>query len=102
LPDAYEALLRRDGFFTELMFPITWGGRWDYPYREAHPLIRDAHRRFGAKKLMWGSDMPNVERFCTYGQSLEYLRRYCDPPAGVGHGSHPRRQRRKLYRISAA
>ena len=27
---------------------------------------------------MWGSDMPNVERFCTYGQSLEYLRRYCD------------------------
>ena len=39
LPDAYEALLRRDGFFTELMFPITWGGRWDYPYREAHPLI---------------------------------------------------------------
>ena len=47
-----KALLRRDRFFIELMFPITWGGRWDYPYREAHPLILgDArHRRFGAEK----------------------------------------------------
>jgi hypothetical protein len=27
---------------------------------------------------MSGSAMPNVERICTYGQSLEYLRRYCD------------------------
>jgi predicted TIM-barrel fold metal-dependent hydrolase len=27
---------------------------------------------------MWGSDMPNVERFCTYRQSLDYVRRYCD------------------------
>jgi predicted TIM-barrel fold metal-dependent hydrolase len=102
LPDAYEALLRRDGFFTELMFPITWGGRWDYPYREAHPLIRDAHRRFGAEKLMWGSDMPNVERFCTYGQSLEYLRRYCDflPASDMDRilGDNAAR----LYRISAA
>jgi predicted TIM-barrel fold metal-dependent hydrolase len=102
LPDAYEALLRRDGFFTELMFPITWGGRWDYPYREAHPLIRDAHRRFGGEKLMWGSDMPNVERFCTYGQSLEYLRRYCDflPASDMDRilGDNSAR----LYRISAA
>lgn len=102
LPDAYEALLRRDGFVTELMFPITWGGRWDYPYREAHPLIRDSHRRFGAEKLMWGSDMPNVERFCTYGQSLEYLRRYCDflPASDMDRilGDNAAR----LYRISAA
>jgi len=26
---------------------------------------------------MWGSDMPNVERFCTYRQSLDYVRKYC-------------------------
>ena len=26
---------------------------------------------------MWGSDMPNVERFCTYRQSLDYVRQYC-------------------------
>jgi hypothetical protein len=27
---------------------------------------------------MWGTDMPMVARFCTYRQSLDYLRRYCD------------------------
>ena len=32
---------------------------------------------FGAHRLMWGSDMPNVEWFCTYRQSLDYVRRYC-------------------------
>ena len=31
---------------------------------------------FGAHRLVWGSDMPNVERNCTYRQSLDYLRRY--------------------------
>jgi predicted TIM-barrel fold metal-dependent hydrolase len=29
----------------------------------------------GASRLAWGSDMPNVERNCTYRQSLEYLPR---------------------------
>ena len=28
----------------------------------------------GPARLAWGSDMPNVERNCTYHQSLEYLR----------------------------
>ena len=50
---------------------------------------------------MWGSDMPNVERSCTYRQSLDYLRRYCDfPPASdmdriLGDNAV------RLYRISA-
>jgi predicted TIM-barrel fold metal-dependent hydrolase len=78
LPAELEAIYRRDNFFVELMFPITWGGRWDYPYREAQPLIRNLRDRLGAEKLLWGSDMPNVERFCTYRQSLDYVRRYCD------------------------
>ena len=78
LPAELEAIYRRDDFYVEIMFPITWGGRWDYPYREAHPLIRDLRDRIGAEKILWGSDMPNVERFCTYRQSLDYVRRYCD------------------------
>ena len=32
---------------------------------------------FGATKLVWGSDMPNVERFCTYRQCVDYVRRHC-------------------------
>ena len=78
LPADLEAIYRRDDFHVEIMFPITWGGDWDYPYHEAHPLIRDLCDRLGSEKLLWGSDMPNVERFCTYRQSLDYVRRYCD------------------------
>jgi predicted TIM-barrel fold metal-dependent hydrolase len=78
LPPELEAIYKRENFWVEIMFPITWGGRWDYPYREAHPLIRDLRDRLGAEKLLWGSDMPNVERFCTYRQTLDYVRRYCD------------------------
>ena len=60
----------------EVMFPISWGV-WDYPYPEAQQLIRGMRDLFGASKLVWGSDMPNVERFCTYRQCVDYVRRYC-------------------------
>ncbi len=83
LTDELVALYKRDTLFMEIVFPITWAGRWDYPYVEAQPLIRDARDRFGAEKLMWGSDMPNVERFCTYTQSLTYLTRYCSFLSGA-------------------
>ncbi|MGA0593611.1 amidohydrolase family protein [Enterovirga sp. CN4-39] len=72
------ATYRRPNLLIEVMFPITWGGIWDYPYPEAQGLVREMRDLFGADKLVWGSDMPNVERFCTYKQSLDYVRRYCD------------------------
>jgi predicted TIM-barrel fold metal-dependent hydrolase len=59
------------------MFPITWGGVWEYPYPEAQALISQMRGLFGASKLVWGSDMPNVERFCTYRQCVDYVRKHC-------------------------
>lgn len=56
----------------EVLFPIKWGGRWTYPYPEANELLERYHDRFGADRLMWGSDMPNVGRYCTYAQSLRH------------------------------
>jgi len=76
-PDAALAVYRRENLQLEVMFPITWGGVWDYPYPEAQELIRGMRDRFGASKLLWGSDMPNVERFCTYRQCVDYVRKYC-------------------------
>lgn len=78
LPSEVKRVYGRDTMWVEAMFPITWGGAWDYPYPEAQALIRSFRDIFGAEKLMWGSDMPNVERFCTYAQSLDYVRRYCE------------------------
>jgi len=76
-PPEVLAAYRRDNLLIEIMFPIAWGGVWDYPYPEAQHLIRQMRDLFGASRLVWGSDMPNVERFCTYRQSLDYVRRYC-------------------------
>ena len=76
-PDDVLATYQRDNLWIEVLFPITWGGVWDYPYPEAQALIRGMHDLFGASKLCWGSDMPNVERFCTYRQCVDYVRRYC-------------------------
>ena len=77
IPDEALAVFKRDNLQLEVMFPITWGGVWDYPYPEAQELIRGMRDLFGAAKLVWGSDMPNVERFCTYRQCVDYVHRHC-------------------------
>jgi predicted TIM-barrel fold metal-dependent hydrolase len=76
-PDDALATYQRDNVWLEVMFPITWGGVWDYPYPQAQALIRGMRDLFGASRLCWGSDMPNVERFCTYRQCVDYVRRHC-------------------------
>jgi predicted TIM-barrel fold metal-dependent hydrolase len=76
-PDEVNKTYARDNLQLEVMFPITWGGTWEYPYPEAQALIRGLRDRFSAAKLLWGSDMPNVERFCTYRQCVDYVRGHC-------------------------
>ncbi len=77
IPQELWNLLGEPGVFLEVLFPILYGSSWDYPYAKARPILRQLHERLGAGKLIWGSDMPNVERNCTYAQSLNYLRHYC-------------------------
>jgi predicted TIM-barrel fold metal-dependent hydrolase len=76
-PAELLAVYRHGPLVLEVMFPITYGGVWDYPYPEAQALIESLRDQLGADRLVWGSDMPNVERFCTYRQSLDYVRKYC-------------------------
>jgi predicted TIM-barrel fold metal-dependent hydrolase len=77
VPEEVDRIYRRENVSLELMYPILWGGVWEYPFPEAQALIRDLRDRYGAGKLIWGSDMPNVERFCTYTQVVDYVRRHC-------------------------
>ena len=73
LPDwLVEPLLAHD-VLVELSLPIRWGGRWEYPFVEAQPILDEHYQRFGPSRLVWGSDAPNVERFCTYRQTLTHL-----------------------------
>jgi predicted TIM-barrel fold metal-dependent hydrolase len=77
MPEDLWALLAEPAVTTELLFPILYGSAWEYPYAEAHPIIRMLLDRLGPTKFIWGADMPNIERTCTYAQSLNYIRKYC-------------------------
>ena len=64
--------------YTEILHPIGWGRHHAYPYEAALDHIRQFYDCFGAGPMIWGSDMPNVERFCTYRQSLDYAYMHSD------------------------
>lgn len=57
----------------EVSFPVRLGDLFDYPYRETWPALEAMLRRIGARNLMWGTDMPFQNRFCTYRQSRRWL-----------------------------
>jgi predicted TIM-barrel fold metal-dependent hydrolase len=72
-------IFKKLNVFAEILYPIQVGPLgWDYPFPQAQLLIKQEYEEFGAHKLIWGSDMPIVERNCTYKQSLSYLKDYCD------------------------
>jgi len=65
--------------YAEVAYPIQAGPMgWDYPFPQAQQLIRQQYEEIGPHKMLWGSDMPMVERNCTYKQSLTFLKDYCD------------------------
>ena len=54
------------------------GGRWEYPWVETEPTIKECVQRIGADRLIYGTDMPMVARYCTYRQTLDQFRKHCD------------------------
>jgi Amidohydrolase len=73
LPEVALDLGGRDSFHLEVAYPISYGRRFEYPYAELFGQLEQLYDTFGPQSLLWGSDMPNVLRFCTYRQSYEYL-----------------------------
>ena len=43
---------------------------------ECRPVLEAMRREVGAEWLLWGTDMPFQNRFCTYRQSRTYLERH--------------------------
>ncbi len=79
LPRELLDIYKCPNVYQEITYPIQVGPLgWDYPFSKARELIRQQYEELGPEKLLWGSDMPNVERNCTYHQSLTYLKDYCD------------------------
>ena len=78
VPEEAWAPLEASNIIVEVLIPIFQGAVWEYPFAEAQPVLREYYDRLGPDRLAWGSDMPNVERHCTYRQSLDYLHNHCD------------------------
>lgn len=55
-----------------------WGRDYEYPYPQHTELCRRFHSEIGAQRMMWGSDMPNNQRSCTYLQLLDTVRLHFD------------------------
>ena len=77
-PEAVWDVFKAPQCHLQLLFPIQLGGLWEYPWREAEPTVRECVERVGADRLIWGTDMPMVARFCTYRQTLDQYRLHCD------------------------
>lgn len=82
LPQVALELGKMPDFLVEITYPISYGGEWEFPYQESWSFIRQLYDWFGPERLVWGSDMPNVLRFCTYRQSYQYLWRSGAMPPG--------------------
>lgn len=77
LPDVIFGPFRDSSAKLQLLFHIMLGNVFDYPYTELHPTIAQIVETLGSDRLMWGTDMPNVERFCNYRQTLDTFRVHC-------------------------
>ncbi len=78
LPPVVERLLTQLPVSAELLYPISWGGRNEYPFAKSMVHFRQLVDRFGPARFVWGSDMPNVERYCTYRQTFTYVWDHAD------------------------
>jgi len=75
-PEVWDCL-KKPNIQLEVLFHIMVADM-EYPYSEARTPLRVLYQELGPEKLLWGSDFPAVERNCTYRQSLDWLRKYCD------------------------
>ncbi len=77
VPDAIWEPFDNPRLSLEVCFPVRIGDLFDFPYREVWPTLQEMVRRIGADRLLWGSDMPFQNRFCTYRQSRDWIEKYC-------------------------
>ena len=77
LPDEIWEPFQNPNCNLEVCFPVRLGDLFDFPYREVWPTLEAMVDHIGADHLLWGTDMPFQNRFCTYRQSREWIEKYC-------------------------
>lgn len=67
----------------EVCFPVRIGDLYDYPYKEIWPTLEAMIKNIGVNHLLWGTDMPFQNRFCTYTQSRKWIENHFSPHHGL-------------------
>jgi len=71
-----EPFRDRPNLSIEVSFPVRIGDLFDYPWVECRPALEAMVDAVGTDRLLWGTDMPFQNRFCTYRQSRDWIERY--------------------------
>jgi predicted TIM-barrel fold metal-dependent hydrolase len=77
LPDEIWEPFKNPNCNLEVCMPVRLGDLYDYPYRGCWPAMEAMLEHIGAGQLLWGTDMPFQNRFCTYRQSRDWIEKYC-------------------------
>lgn len=72
-----RAPFRDTSLTLEVGFPFRIDEVFGYPYTECRPVIETMIRHIGPDRLIWGSDIPFQNRFCTYRQSRDDFEKHC-------------------------
>ena len=62
----------------EVCLPVRIGDIFEYPYKVAWDPLKQMVNKIGSSNLLWGTDMPFQNRFCTYTQSRTWIENHCD------------------------
>jgi len=77
LPEAIWEPFQNPNCHLEVSFPVRLGDLFEYPYRQVWSTLEEMVDRIGAEQLLWGTDMPFQNRFCTYRQSRDWIEKHC-------------------------
>jgi len=84
VPSELFNLLKLPNFYFEVGYVLAyenwelWKENYEYPYPLHTKVIKRVYEEVGAEKLLWGSDIPNIYRTCTYQQCLDLVRLHFD------------------------
>jgi len=78
LPPELWEVFKAPQCHMQLLFPIALGNLFEYPWSETESALKECVEHIGADRLIYGTDMPMVARFCTYRQTLDQYRTHCD------------------------
>ncbi len=71
---AYDNVyIKVSGFYNTTTQPA-----WNYPLVDVQPTVQALYQRFGAQRLLWGSDYPVCRRFFSHRHAVEILRYHCN------------------------